>query len=86
MTKQNTRELQLKSVINDIMWMAIRYAHGRNTYAPSTVREAVQIMKSLYPDWELGKDDTIKPPKKEEIKGMNFREDYLDDLFKIKTL
>jgi hypothetical protein len=70
-----------RKIIENILWMAIRYAHGRHTYAPSMVREAVADIKKLYPDFRLRKDVTIEPPKKEDIGGMKFRDDYLDDLF-----
>jgi len=61
--------------------MAIRYAHGGNTYAPSMVRDAVKSLKRIKPDWKL-KDDIhgVKAPT-HKMKGMDFRSDYLDDLF-----
>ena len=77
----NDREEILKKVIHDTLWMAIRYAHGRHTYAPSMVRDAVKALKELYPDFQLREDNTIKPPQKEEIDDMCLREDWLDDLF-----
>ena len=60
--------------------MAIRYAHGRSTYAPSMVRDAVKILKKLYPEFKVRKDITIESPT-HELKGFDFRSDYLDDLF-----
>ena len=75
------KEADLKQIIDDILWMAVRYAHGRHTYAPSVVREAVLKMKVVYPGWKLKKDVTILPPEESEIHGMSFRSDYLDDLF-----
>ena len=68
-------------VIKDIIWMAIRYAHGRNTYAPSMIRDAVIALKKINSKFKL-KDDThtIKAPTHKLI-GMDFRSDYLDDLF-----
>ena len=71
----------LKRCFNDTIWMAIRYAHGRNTYAPSMVRDSVNNFKKVFPDWELKEDKIIKPPLQEEIKGSILRDDYLDDLF-----
>ena len=71
----------LKECFTDTIWMAIRYAHGRNTYAPSMVRDAVKKFKLIFPDWQPGKDTTINPPEDSDIGGMTFRTDYLDDLF-----
>ena len=61
--------------------MAIRYAHGRSTYAPSMVRDSVNKFKTIFPDWKPRKDIVINPPEEDEIGGMRFRSDYLDDLF-----
>lgn len=69
----------VKKSFEDTIWMAIRYAHGRSTYAPSMVRDAVNRFKQIFPDWKLKKDTTIKPPEK--IDGIGIRSDYLDDLF-----
>jgi len=33
---------KLKNVFEETIWMAIRYADGRHTYAPSKVRDAVK--------------------------------------------
>jgi hypothetical protein len=74
-------EAKIREVLDDIVWMAIRYAHGRHTTAPSTVRSAVKKIKEIYPDFDLGKDKTIKPPTESELKGIGFRDDYLDDLY-----
>ena len=71
----------LRSAIEDIMWMAVRYAHGRSTYAPSMVRDAFVKIKKVYPDFKLKPDATIEPPNENELGGMSFRNDYLDDLF-----
>jgi hypothetical protein len=71
----------LKACFDDIYWMAIRYAHGRHTYAPSTVRDAIKTFKEVFPDWEVKEDKTIEPPKMDMIGGLSLRSDYLDDLF-----
>jgi len=73
------KEEALLKIIKDIFWMARRYAHGRHTYAPGMVREAYKYLKRWYPDLEIEHDVTIKPPEEDEIHGMTFRSDYLDD-------
>jgi hypothetical protein len=77
----NKQEQQLKQCFEDTIWMAIRYAHGRSTYSPSMVRDAVKLYQSIYPDFKLKEDITIKPPNKEDLNGMSFESDYLHDLF-----
>ena len=77
-----SKEDKLRGAIEDILWMAIRYADGRRTYAPSTVRRAVKVFKEVYPDFKVKHDITIEPPKEEELGGTSFKEDYLYDLVK----
>lgn len=81
MTKEEEKEL-LRNCFEDTIWMAIRYAHGRHTYAPSMVRNAIKTFQKVFPYWEPKNDITIKPPDEERVKGFVFRSDYLDDLFK----
>ena len=71
----------LKRCFDDTIWMAIRYAHGRHTYAPSMVRDAVNNFKKVFPDWKLKEDKVIESPDKGTINGFSLRSDYLDDLF-----
>lgn len=71
----------LKNCFEDTIWTAIRYAHGRHTYAPSMVRDSINHFKKVFPDWKLQEDKVIKPPSEKEIGGASFRSDYLDDLF-----
>ena len=68
---------KLEFVIQHTFWMARRYAHGRSTYAPSLVRECYQVLKQL--GIKINHDVCIEPPKEHEVKGMRFREDFLDD-------
>ena len=79
MTKKETAIV--RKAFEDPIWMAIRYAHGRHTYAPYMVRDAVNRYKEVFPDFELKKDITINPPKPEEIGGINNESDFLHDLF-----
>jgi hypothetical protein len=72
----------LKQCFDDTIWMAIRYAHSRSTYAPGMVRRAVDDFKKIFPDWEPKEDITIKPPTDDDLRGIYSRQDYLDDLFK----
>ena len=44
----------------DTIWMAIRYANGRQTYAPQMVRDAVKAYQSVNPEWKPRFDQTIK--------------------------
>jgi hypothetical protein len=72
---------KLKYAFEETIWMAIRYADGRHTYAPSTVRSAVQAYRQVFPDWQPKRDITIEKPNDSEIGGMSFSSDYLWDLF-----
>ena len=67
---------RLKGSIDDIVWMAIRYAHGRHTMAPHAVRTAVKNIKEVFPDFELIKDKTLKDNDGSGIEG-----DFLHDLY-----
>jgi hypothetical protein len=79
MTKK--QEQQLKQCFEYTIWMAIRYAHGRSTYAPLMVRDAVKLYQSIYPDFKLQQDNTIKPPREEDLNLGSCESDYLHDLF-----
>lgn len=72
----------LKNCYTEIIWMAIRYAHGRHTFAPSMVRDSINDFKKVFPDWKLKEDRVVNPPSENELGGVSFRSDYLDDLFK----
>jgi len=79
MKKQEKEELQ--KAIEDILWMAARYAHGRHTFAPSMVRDSLEVFKRVFVDFKIKQDHTIEPPQENEIGGLSFRSDYLDDIF-----
>jgi len=72
---------KLKHAFEKTIWMAIRYADGRSTYAPHTVRDAIKQFQIVFPDWKPKKDITIQAPNKEYLGGMNFESDYLHDIF-----
>jgi len=74
-------EKRLQSAIEDILWMAARYAHGRHTYAPSMVRDSVNVFRDVFPDFKIKQDHVIERPLDEDIGGLIFRDDYLDDIF-----
>ena len=75
-----TNEQKLKEAFEDTIWMAIRYADGRHTHAPSMVRNAVKKFQTVFPDWKPKEDSTIKPPEEEDLGGISFRGDYLHDI------
>ena len=76
----------MREAFEDVIWMAIRYAHGRHTYAPDMIRKAIAEVEKIFPDFELKKDDTIEPPKEDELCLCYVsRKDWLDDLFKRKV-
>ncbi len=70
-------ERELLEIIDDTLWMAIRYAHGRQTYAPRMVRDACRVLKDKY-GYVPQEDKTIHPPDTDNMTGL--RSDYLDDL------
>lgn len=81
-----SKEDKLRGAIEDILWMAIRYADGRHTYAPSMVRRAVKVFEEVYPDFKIKEDRTIEPPTEDDLKrGSSFRDDYLYDLVNQNT-
>lgn len=73
-------EEKLSRAFEEVIWMAIRYAHGRSTFAPSMVRNAIKLFQEVHPDWKPGSDIVIKAPEK--IDGISQKEDYLQDLVK----
>lgn len=71
----------LKKSFDEVIWMAIRYADGRHTYAPDTVRQAIKQFQNVFPDWKPKQDIVIEKPKESDLGGMAFKSDYLYDLF-----
>lgn len=72
----------LKKCFEDTIWMSVRYAHGRHTYAPSIVRNAISNFKKVFPDFKLREDLTIKPPENDDVGSyIAIKSDYLNDLF-----
>jgi hypothetical protein len=79
--KPSIREQTLETVVRKIFYMARRYANGRSTWAPDTIRECYWTLKANGIDIE--KDETIKPPDKmtEFEKGFGFNpKNYLSDI------
>ncbi len=76
-----TQKEETEEIIYDLLWMAIRYAHGRHTYAPYMVRTAVKKIKEIYPDFKLKPDPTLEK-KPDEMEHFMNADDYLNDLFK----
>jgi hypothetical protein len=81
---KKSEEKKLQSAIENILWMAARYAHGRHTYAPSMVRESVEIFTSVFPEFKIKQDHVIESPTDDDLGGCSFRSDYLDDIFNHK--
>ena len=75
------RERKLKEMVENLLWMAARYADGRNTYAPHIIRDVVDDMKDMYKGWKPKTDITIQKPEVLKIKGIALRGDYLWDIF-----
>lgn len=82
-------EFKLKKCFENTIWMAIRYANGRHTYAPYIVRDAVKTYRELYPEWNLQIDEVIireyedyknNPESNLDLPGFP-KEDWLIDLF-----
>ena len=71
----------LSNCFNEVIWMAIRYADGRHTYAPSTVRDAIKDYQKVFPEWKPKFDHTVEKPTSDMISGTSFQSDYLYDLF-----
>lgn len=74
----------LSDCFKEVIWMAIRYADGRHTFAPSTVRDAIRDYQKVNPDWKPKNDVTIEKPSDDMIGGISFASDYLWDLFEDK--
>lgn len=75
-----TDQEKLLKAFDDVIWMAARYAHGRSTYAPTMVREAVALRREVDPDWRLAPDQTIKPLDTDET-IYRLKADDLTDIY-----
>ena len=76
-------EQKLKQAFEDTIWMAIRYANGRHTYAPSMVRDAIKKFQEVYPNWQPRQDHTLKSDKehfRDPNRSIDLDSDWLDDL------
>lgn len=83
-----TKDQQIKTLshcFDEVIWMAIRYADGRHTYAPSMVRDAIKQFQKVNPDWKPKVDVTIEKPTEDMIGGASFESDYLWDLIQSKS-
>jgi hypothetical protein len=72
----------LSNCFEEVIWMAIRYADGRHTFAPSMVRDAIRGYQKVNPEWKPKHDITIEKPTDDMLGGISFESDYLWDLFK----
>jgi len=75
---------KIATAFRSIAWMAFRYANGRRTTAPMTVREAVRRFQEVYPDWVPEADQTLRSDRlrhsAEAHGGGSLDDDWLDDL------
>jgi len=64
----------------------MRYANGRNTYAPHMVRDAIKLFQEVYPDWKPRRDGTLAADRAVWGKHspMEVEGDWLDDLVEDK--
>ena len=66
----------LKECFEDVVWMAIRYADGKQTYAPGLVRSAIKEFQNVFPEWKPKLDPTVYKPVYFSTEG-----NFLYDLF-----
>ena len=79
---QQDADILLKA-FDDVVWMAMRYANGRHTYAPSMVRDAIKTVKSIRPDWKPRPDEMLaKDRARFADDPLALESDWLDDLVK----
>jgi hypothetical protein len=48
------------------------------------VRDSVAVFKDVFPDFKIKQDHVIESPADDEVGGLSFRSDYLDDIFNNK--
>ena len=61
--------------------MAMRYANGRSTYAPSMVRDSIKEFQEVFPDWTPKNDPTLKSDRESGyVAPAGLDSDWLDDL------
>ena len=73
--------LKPKQAYEEIYWMAMRYANGRSTYAPSMVRDSIKTFQEVFPDWKPRRDPTLKSDRECGFKRpAGLDSDWLDDL------
>jgi hypothetical protein len=70
----------LTRCFESVIWMAIRYANGRHTYAPDEVRNAIKMFQKVHPSWKPQADITIKKPNLSDLPEFFNEKDYLWDL------
>lgn len=71
---------ELENMVAKLFFWARRYAHGRQTYLPDTIRRIYKTIQEKYPSIHIPRDETIKPPTPNTGAYMHFRDDYLDDI------
>lgn len=73
--------LKLKRAYTEVIWMAMRYANGRSTYAPSMVRDSIKEFQEVFPDWTPKNDPALKSDRESGyVAPAGLDSDWLDDL------
>lgn len=78
MTKHQKELNKLREAFQDVIWMAVRYANGSQSYSPGMVRDAVAAVREVFPDFELKYDSTLMRPD-DDLPDYR-KQDYLHDL------
>lgn len=73
------KNAELENMVAELFFWARRYAHGRHTYLPDTIRRIYKTIQKKYPGIYIPHDETIQPPRP-NTGAMHFRDDYLDDI------
>lgn len=78
-TKKDMKEMC--DAFDEILWMSIRYAHGRHTFASTIVRDACKV-RAKHGELTIRSDHTLEErPGPKDRWGVDLESDYLFDLF-----
>lgn len=72
---------KIKRAYEQVVWMAIRYANGRHTYAGYAVRNSIASFKEVFPEWTPEEDHTLRADyERSKEDDSERRKDWLFDL------